>query len=351
MGSFGEIRLGGTHIIGAFSIDTARITGEGGPHDPRLVLPLTLTSHAVESGAQLALCSLTCALHVGMSVLPSNQYGPEVTVRPWQGGLLRLFPLQPQTLEARIPLTLPLLSQIEEQRHSRADKAFAGTLRFHGTMAWVAQAFNATPNPLAPAPYTIPIGKAPFPNAMGMLFQLVPFDSTRIENLPFSVPRESWIAQVLPGLGFTNLRLVELTLPSSGGPLPESVVSDFDSACREYDGGRYRECIQKCRDIRTAVEGYFKAMDADYTPAPRETDAKFVYNIVKRRLRLADDSPQYVYMKCSWNAWINLASAGHHSRDYTAADAQACLYHSVILLQYLTDLFKAPPVGLHQNVV
>lgn len=348
MGPFGEIRLGGTHLIGAFSLDTARITGEGGPHDPRLVLPLTLTSHAVESGAQLALCSLTCALHVGMSVLPSNQYGPEVTVRPWQGGLVRLFPPQPLTLEARIPLTLPLLFQIEEQRHSRADKAFAGTLRFHGTMAWVAQAFNATPNPLAPAP-TIPIGKAPFPNAMGMLFHLVPFDLTRIEDLSISVSKELWIAQVLPGLGFTHLRLVELELPSSGGPLPDSVVADFDAARREFDGGRYRECIQKCRDIRTAVEGYFKEVDADYTPAPGEKDAKFVYTIVKRRLRLVDDSPQYVYLENSWNAWIVLASASHHSRDYTAADAQACLYHGAILLRYLTDLFKPPPLGLRKG--
>jgi hypothetical protein len=164
---------------------------------------------------------------------------------------------------------------------------------------------------------------------MGLFSFVVPFWNTRIDDLPVRIPQSTWVDRVLPGLGLDRLRLVELALPAFGGPLPQEVVPHFDAARRDYDAGRYRECIQQCRSIRHAVERHLGA-----------TEKQPVQEQVGQRLGWPADSPQRMFLAQTWKALVDLTNAALHRLDtvFQARDARACLLTTAVLLEYLERL-------------
>ena len=98
------------------------------------------------------------------------------------------------------------------------------------------------------------------------------------------IPASLWVSNVLPPLGFSSLRLIEIALPAANELLPDALLASFDAARRDYDLGNYRECVQKCRDVRNAVEQHLRA-----------TRQHSVANVIGDRLGQLSDAPSVLF--------------------------------------------------------
>ncbi len=324
--------------IGAVGLDYDQVRGEGGPDDARLVFPLMVRLHPQKEEATLALTRLSCALHLSSPPQSSNRIGDVVDL-PLTG----MHTSTPHggfyTFEMRLPVSQPLVARFEEHRHSAPDKAFRGTLSVALAVSWVYRT-NSTYDEAMPASRRFPKDEWPFNFDVGASF-LVPFWNFEPDPLEFRIPAASWIDNVLPGLGLDRLRLIEIAVPVAGGPLPAGVVSMFDDAQRDYDAGRYRECVGKCRDVRHAVEQHLGA-----------TKAQPVADVVAAQLSLPAGGAEQTFLDDAWKALGDLTNSAHHIGTagvpaYSAAATRTCLFLTATLLDYLRQLYMPPPIGRH----
>lgn len=177
------------------------------------------------------------------------------------------------------------------------------------------------------------LGIAPnFPNDVNETgtLGLVPFGKSLTDELVVPIAREHWAREIAPALGHDRQRLVAVRVPSADGPLgPEAVVS-YNEASRAYDRAEWRECIQKCRDVRTYVER-----------AVRQHDGEHVAAAVARRLGTDGEDPRIEFLDSIWTALVNLTSGAHHidSRDrLEAATAHAALLVTAMMVQHVAEL-------------
>jgi hypothetical protein len=86
-----------------------------------------------------------------------------------------------------------------------------------------------------------------------MYSQVLPFWTCSITPVQCEIDQATWIENVLPGLGYDRLRLLELTFPP---PLPDhtSAARQFDKAKIAFDQRRYGDCILECRGLLTMWE-------------------------------------------------------------------------------------------------
>lgn len=328
--------------VGTISLNTDEIRGEGGPHDARLVLPLVVRLEPQPERANLGLTELTVALHLtsaGGPVFPATQVGPCVsllggTVLPCIPGSSTSYPI-----EARVPLSQAIIAQIEGRRHESPDKAFTAVMNVGGTLAWLYK--RAPLLSEGEASYLFARSDWPFAPNVGIASLVAPFWDTVIDDLFVRIPEAMWVANVLPGLGLDRLRLVEIAAPTDSGPLPACVVPLFDDAQRDYDAGRYRECVGKCRDVRHAVEQHLGA-----------TKAQPVAAVVAAQLALPPDAAERTFLDDAWKALGDVTNSAHHigpagAPSYSAAAARTCLFLTATLLDYLRHLYLPPPIGRH----
>lgn len=324
----------GNFYVGSVELKEGQVGGEGGPHDPRLVLPLKVTMNPRPAGEMIALIHLNCSLHLvasGASAFDNNQTGPSVSVDLLPGFPCRSLPDGPNESEValRLPLRPSLVARIESHRHAMGGKDFTAVLRIRGTAAWV----TGTGNNVASRPgSTDPSVTAdhPFPIGMDRFSFLAPFWNCRIEDISVRIHESHWVDSVLPGLGLDRLRLVEVALPASGGPLPDGMVKHFDAARKDYDSGRYRECVQKCRDVRYDVEG-----------AVRADTGMGVADGVARKVGLDMKGPEHAFLDTCWKALADLTNAANHLKDeFGAPDARACLILTAVVVEYLEGLLR-----------
>ncbi len=315
----------GNRIIGTISLNERETRGEGGPHDARIVLPLTVTMHPQPAAAMLALTELRCSLHLTTPTFAGNQVGPTVTLNLLENMSCRSVPAGPGSwpIEVRLPLTEPLIVHLETHRHRHPEGTFVASLGFHGTVAWLSATGNTTPPDARMQNHPIDL-------QFGLFSVLAPFWNTRIEDLSVQIPASQWVDRVLPPLGYTSLRLIEIILPAANGLLPEALVISFDAARRDYDLGNYRECIQKCRDVRSAVEHQLGAI--------RQHP---VADVLGDRLGLPPDAPQRAFLRNVWTGFADLTNAAHHQstvQGLLRADAHVCLLTTALLLEYISQL-------------
>ncbi len=331
--------------VGTITLDVANVRGEGGPYDPRLVLPLTIALDPQDEPATLALTRLSCALHLREPSMaaPYNQVGPStpVLVDQLRDRLVASTPkrLSAHQVEARLFLSPPALAQLEAHRHTDPAKVFVGALSFDGTLAWTYKTTMYYTD-ATPGPHRFARDEWPFDFRAGASLTAEIW-TTRIEPLALRIPASTWVDNVLPGLGLDRLRLIEITLPVGGGPLPVSVVSMFDDAQRDYDAGRYRECVGKCRDVRHAVEQHLGA-----------TKAQPVADVVAAQLALPAGAAERTFLDGAWKALGDLTNSAHHigttgAPSYSAAATRTCLFLTATLLDYMRHLYMPPPIGRH----
>jgi hypothetical protein len=101
------------------------------------------------------------------------------------------------------------------------------------------------------------------------------------DELRLPIAREQWAREIGPALGHDRQRLVAVRLPSADGPLGLEVVVSYSEASRAYDRAEWRECIQKCRDVRTHIER-----------AVRQDHREHVAAAVARRLGTDGEDPR-----------------------------------------------------------
>jgi hypothetical protein len=108
------------------------------------------------------------------------------------------------------------------------------------------------------------------------------------------------------------------------------VVISYNDASHAYDRAEWRECIQKCRDVRTYVER-----------AVRQEDGEHVATAVARRLGTDENDPRIKFLDSIWTALVNHTSGAHHidSRDrLEAATAHAALLVTATMIQHVAEL-------------
>jgi len=145
--------------------------------------------------------------------------------------------------------------------------------------------------------------------------------------VPFLVSASHWATQVVPAVGFGEYRMIEVQLPSPASPFPASAIWHFDNARIDYDQGKYRECIEKCRYVRHDIEQHLGA-----------TTKQSVGTVVAQQLGLPANGPQEKLANNLWKAFAEITNAGHHlapTERLTRADAHACLMLAALLVEYL----------------
>ncbi len=266
---------------------------------------------------------VTCSLHLTAPASEQNQIGLAQTIKLMPGFTCRAVPGGPSRgqIQARLPLSQALITQLERRRQQDPEHAFSAFLRLQPTVAWLEQTGNTTPDDF---------GEHPFKHQQfGPFSRLAYFWYPQVGDLTVQVPASVWIHQVLPGMGYDQIRYVEIKLPTSG-LFPAEILGYYDTARRHFDLGNYREAIASCRDIRNAMERHLAA-----------TQAHPVSAIAVERLGLAADAPQRGILAAAWETLRVATNEAHHvpgGPRLTEADAQMCLHLTAIVLEYLALL-------------
>lgn len=318
-----------SRTVGEITADGAAARGEGGPHDPRLVLSLTVSMSPRPLDQMLVLTELSSSLHLGQDASDQNQVGPTVRRSFLPQMHVRSVPgyVNEHPFDVRIPLATPVVELLEAHRLRSPGENLRCHLRLAGSVALVHQVAGSA----SPGDDVRPLPGNPFGLEFGMLSTLAYFWASSISTLTFEIPRSAWVERVLPGVGLEHVRLLQIALPRTVGPMPSTVLENFDRARADLDAGRRRECIQKLRDVRNDVEQHLGA-----------TSANPVATVIAQHRGLPANSPQEAYLKAVWKALADLTNATHHgTREVTAADARSALLLTAVLLDYIRAQLEA----------
>jgi hypothetical protein len=121
----GDIKPGSTRTVGKSRIDPGRVRGEGGPWDPRLVIPVEVQMNPRPSGEQIALLSVTGRLFIGdSSANPALQVGLPAVVDLLRGMHARSVPHGPNShyVDLRIAPTLYSATRLEVAAMQQASR-------------------------------------------------------------------------------------------------------------------------------------------------------------------------------------------------------------------------------------
>jgi hypothetical protein len=142
------------------------------------------------------------------------------------------------------------VTELEASRHAAGDGIFELYLNLKPTVAALTtyneQGIDGTKPTTA------------FDPSFGLYSSVQPFWNVSVTDLPVQVETSTWVRNVLPGLGYDRVRLIELTFPPR---LPDhmSAASQFDKARRAFDERRYGDCIQECRGLLNMWEKQYEA--------------------------------------------------------------------------------------------
>lgn len=170
------IRLGQTVAVGEVQVDSARMRGEGGAHDPRLVVPVEIEMHPRPMEQRLALTRVIGSLHLDQSAFPANQVGPSYSLDLIENMSCCTSPDGPRThtVEFRFGLTRSQLKHLDDARRASHQSRFAFFLKLEGIIAWLRNTWHGTDQSL---------GWQGWAQQVGFCSEVLPFWNTRIDTL------------------------------------------------------------------------------------------------------------------------------------------------------------------------
>jgi hypothetical protein len=301
-------------ILGEVRADAARLLGEGGPVSPVLVVPLTVALNPQPIERTMVITELWGRLELDGA--PTVALGePRRATGPGQSqGMWVSHPNVAATHEAelRVPLSAAQLHSLEQAPMHAADLALRLELRT--TAAWLRE-------------------EQQLPGA-GAAVELLPLTWVRADDLRLIIAAAYWAERVLPGLGADRFRTVLIRLPRESPLTPNKpLVRWFDDARARYDRGDYRGCIERCRDVRRAVETSLQA-----------TKSNPVSAMAARAVDLPDGTT--AFLDGVWRALAEVTNQAHHPEHdepvYRAADARSVLLTTAVVLEYLGALLTPP---------
>ena len=226
--------------VGKVSINGGGIRGEGGALHPQLVVPLKFDLSNFPEEAMLAVYRVKATLAAEQHPFPGN-----ALCRPTAEDLIDNLPVHslPQgdisrSVDLRFWATSAEVENIETIRHKSPTSTFVLHVAVEAGIAWV-KTYNQMSQTAQP--------DSPWEMNFGMFSQLYPFWTCRIATIQVEIDQSHWIDNVLPGLGYDRLRLLELTFPPT---LPDhpNAVAQFDQARKALDQRRYGDCIPPAVD-------------------------------------------------------------------------------------------------------
>lgn len=317
--------------IGSISVDGTRVCGEGGPINPQLVVPLEIQLDNQPDEAMLAIWRLGATLGTDQNVRAATAVCPPVSVDLVGGnpGFLVHSTSGGQKkdrIELRFFLTPAQVEELERRRHAAGAGAFSLYLALEPTVVGLKN-FNEPPKPGEPPASMI------WDLKYGMYAELAWFwAANQPSALRVDVEPSTWVRNVLPGLGYDRVRLVEVTLPP---PLPGQVsaAAEFDRAKAALDARRYEDCVAACRGLL-----------AMWKQALGATDDKRLAEVVAERLGWADDDGRRQFLDGLWKAATDFVNALHHPEGSSQGvwldhrDARLTLMLTTLLSEYLGTL-------------
>lgn len=303
-------------ILGEVRADPAQVRGDGGPVSPALVLPLSVALNPQPVERTLALTELWGRLYLdggGHTALGEmTRAGGNDPQGVWAS---HPGAAATHACELRLPLTPMQLRALEEAPPQDGNVTLRVEVRV--AAAWLRQEHQQV------------LG-----SGGGSAVELLPLSWVRAEPLRLAVPVGHWAERVLPGLGANRYRTVLVRLPSESPLTPgKPLVRWFDDARARYDRGDYRGCIERCRDVRRAVETSLEATKSDPVSAKAASAAGL-------------PAGTSGFLEGVWRALAEVTNEAHHPEHgepvYRAADARAVLLTTAVLLEYLGTLLGPP---------
>jgi hypothetical protein len=281
----------GTQGVGEISINPADVRGEGGYHQPALVLPITVRLNPQPKEAQIALLSLEARLGIGTTPAARRVGLPDrLDLRPNMPVVSVPWGSPNTGLDLRFELTPALVAGLERDRHSAAGRLQLA-VEFRGTLAWV-RAYNEV-QPGVPSDPVIP-----FEPRYGMLADTSIFWTSTIGDLVLTVEQSTWVDRVLPGVGHDRIRLIEVRLPDDLDPHARVA---FGRQLSHLDRAGYHDSVAASRDLLHAWEKRLTA-----------TAKHPVSDVVGDAQGWPAEDPRRKLLDELWAAAKNFANAAHH---------------------------------------
>jgi hypothetical protein len=310
------VYLGGGNEVCSISVNGGAIRGEGGPLRPQLVVPTKFDMSQQPKDASVALTSFTASL----GTMPHTSPGQTIC-QPVTRQLTSRFPATSQTYsyehneDVRFFLTAADVEDIEARRHAANSDIFTLYLSLEVVVVGL-KTHNSQKD-----------DQFPWNPMFGTFAEVFPFWTTPPQPIPINIEQSTWVNNVLPGLGYDRLRLVELNFPP---PLPdhENAVSQFDKATRALNERRYDDCVGECRGL---VHMWEKQLEA--------TSNNPVADVVARNRGWTENDERRDLIYTLWQGISKIVSASHHrakepTQSFDRRDARLILMLTAALSEY-----------------
>jgi hypothetical protein len=287
--------------VGKVSINGGGIRGEGGALHPQLVVPMKFDLGNFPAEAMLAVYRVKATLAAEQHPYPGN-----ALCRPTAEDLIDNFPVHslPQgdisrSVDLRFWLSSAEVENIETIRHKSPTSTFILHVAVEAGIAWV-KTYNQMGQTAQP--------DSPWEMNFGMFSQLYPFWTCRIATIQVEIDQSHWIDNVLPGLGYDCLRLLELTFPPS---LPDhpNAAAQFDQARNALDQRRYGDCISACRGLLKMWEKQYGSNSKQRIAELVAADRQWPEGDIRRSL-----------LDVLWKEVLDIANAPHHPEGSVTAE-------------------------------
>lgn len=319
-----SITVGSTRIVGTATAHGGGVRGDGGPVNPQLIVPVTIQTNPRPEESAIAVTGVRARLSLVQNASLFHPVCAPITESLMHGLHAHSLPNGPRDhrVDLRFFLTPLKVAELEQRRHEADGDLFTLYLDLEPTVAWV-ESFNQSG---ADGQWV----ESPFGPTFGMHARIQPFWYAGIAQMPIQIERSTWVRDVLPGLGYDRLRLLEITFPP---PLPEhaTAASQFDKAKRALDQRRYGDCVSACRGLLNMWETQYRA-----------TRSRRVADIVAEERNWPSGDVRRDLLDQLWKEVGDIANAPHHPEGdvdaelFDARDARMVLTLTAAQSAYVT---------------
>jgi hypothetical protein len=164
----------------------------------------------------------------------------------------------------------------------------------------------------------------------GQFSQVFPFWTSQVHPIRVEIEQSKWSRDVLPGLGYDRLRLMELVFPPAL-PGHSSAAKQFDQARRAIDQRRYGDSILACRGLLNMWEKQLGA-----------TRKNRVAEVIAGARGWQEGDVRRDLLDALWKEVGDIANAPHHPEGdvdaeiFDARDARLVLLLTAALSEYVS---------------
>lgn len=148
----------------------------------------------------------------------------------------------------------------------------------------------------------------------------------------FSIPRSTWVENLLPGLGFRNLRLVEVPLNHSTlKEAYDNIIYEFNQAEEYFNKHDYNKCVAHCRSTLDALKNNLRKIKDNI---PSESSFDWLKKV---------DTETFTWIDGLTKANSELASKTHHSGfkgSFARHEAESIYLVTLGLLNFISHTKK-----------